>query len=173
MNKVILLDRLKEFTESAISEIIMPVKLQKGDEGPEYRAADVYRMRLPDGTAATKKAPYILHQVITGKDEQASGEHPTASAMVRSIFCVYHTDEQEGGLLLLNLMETLRIELLRHVVIGKQFELDLESGLETLIYPEDTAPYFAGEMASTWKLPAITREVNTAYGYIPKKDPRY
>jgi hypothetical protein len=72
---------------------------------------------------------------------------------------VYHPDEEEGALLLLNLMERLRIRLLKDVVIAGQFELDLEAGLETLIYPDDTAPYYAGELLSTWKLPAVEREV--------------
>ena len=48
----------------------------------------------------------------------------------------------------------------RQVVIGGQFTLDLEAGLETLVYPDDTAPYFVGEMISTWKLPLVEREVN-------------
>lgn len=55
---------------------------------------------------------------------------------MRSIFCVYCNDEQEGALHLLNLMERLRIRLLQDVVIGGQFELDLEAGIEVLIYPE-------------------------------------
>lgn len=138
----------------------MPVAMQKGDtEQPAPRAAEVYRTRLPDSTSAKKKAPYILHQIITGKDVQPSGEKEQSSATVRTIFCVYSSDEQEGGLMLLNLMERLRIALLEQVVIGKQFQLDLEAGLESLVYPEDTAPYFAGEMVSTWSLPAIERKV--------------
>lgn len=38
--------------------------------------------------------------------------------------------------------------------------LDLEAGLETIVYPDDTAPYFVGEMISTWMLPPVEREVN-------------
>ena len=61
--------------------------------------------------------------------------------------------------MLLNLMERLRIAILKKVVIGEQFEIDLEAGLECLVYPDDTAPYFLGEMVSTWKMPTIKREV--------------
>ena len=61
--------------------------------------------------------------------------------------------------MLLNLMERLRIYLLKQVVIGGQFQLDLKAGLESLVYPDDTAPYYAGEMLSTWILPAVEREV--------------
>lgn len=138
----------------------MPTKMQKGDTETSVRAADVYCMRLPDSSAATKKAPYILHQVVTGKDVQKAQQKPDAGTLVRSVFCVYCDDEEEGALMLLNLMERLRIELLKTVVIGRQFELNLTEGVETLVYIEDTAPYYAGEMVTTWKMPSIEREVS-------------
>ena len=97
--------------------------------------------------------------MITGKDEQAPGQLPTASVSIRTIFCVHHPDEQEGGLALLNLMERLRIALLEKGAIGGQFILDRTAGLESFIYPEDTAPYYAGEMISAWILPAVARRV--------------
>lgn len=160
MTRTILLKRLRAFTEKVTADLIMPTRLQKGDTEQSFRPAKVYLTRLPDGTSATKKAPYVLHQVITGMDQQPQGQRVTSSAKVRSICCVYNDDEQEGGLMLLNLMERLRIAMLRQVVIGGQFTLDLEAGLETLVYPDDTAPYFVGEMISTWKLPPVEREVN-------------
>lgn len=165
MTKIVLLERFRDFTLDATRDLIMPVRQQREDEEPpEPRAAKVYLMRLPEFSDATKKAPYILHQIITGKDAQAAGEKtPSAVAVVRTVFCVYSEDEQEGGLLLLNLMERLRIALLVQAVIGNQFVLDLAAGLETLVYPDgeerSTAPYYLGEMISTWKLPAIERKI--------------
>lgn len=160
MDRVALLECLKLESEEATKDLLLPVAMQKGDKKqPEDRAAKIYLMRVPDGRAATKKAPYILHQVITGKDQQPHGEQDESSTTVRSIFAVYHSDEQVGGLALLNLMERLRIHLLKKVVIGDQFELDKEEGVEVLVYPDDTAPYYAGEMVTTWKLPAVEREV--------------
>jgi hypothetical protein len=73
---------------------------------------------------------------------------------------VYCDDEQEGSLYLINLMERLRIALLRKQVIGDMFVLDLTQKLETLNYPDDTAPYYAGEMVTTWRMPVIRREIN-------------
>jgi len=164
MTKNALLDALAAVTEEVTCDLIMPVRMQEGDSEQQYRAAEVYKMRLPDSKAAKKKAPYILHQIITTKDEQPQGESVAATATVRSIFCVYNDDEQEGGLMLLNLMERLRISLLRRVVIDRRFQLDLQAGLESLIYPDDTAPYYAGEMSSMWKLPAVEREVPSLNG---------
>lgn len=160
MTRVILLERLRDFTREATADLVMPTRIQKADEEQSYRPADIYLMRLPDGTAATKKAPYVLHQLITGMDQQPQGQRPESTAKIRSICCVYNDDEQEGGLMLLNLMERMRIALLKQVVIGNQFTLDLDAGLEAMVYPDDTAPYYVGEMISTWKLPAVEREVS-------------
>ena len=160
MTRIDLLDVLCEVTRQATADLLMPVRMQKGDTGQKKtRTADIHRMSLPDSSAAQKKAPYIIHQVITSKDIQPAGKYVSSEAVVRSIFCVYNDNGEEGSLMLLNLMERIRIYLLERVVIGDRYELDLEVGLETFIYPEDTAPYYAGEMASTWKLPAIKREV--------------
>lgn len=173
MSKVILLERLKEFTEKVTGELILPVAMQKGDqEPPAPRAAEVYRTHLPDSSAAKKRAPYILHQIVTGKDSQAPGVQPAAITTVRSVFCVYYQDEQEGGIALLNLMEQLRIALLERPVLGEQFQLDLKAGLETLIYIENLAPYYAGEMLSVWKMPPVCRLDTAPFtGGLPLQDP--
>lgn len=159
MTKVALLESLKAFTKAATQTIILPTSKQK-DTTESSRPADVYLMRLPDGTAAKKKVPYIIHQIVTGKDNQQSGNPPESMAVVRSVFCVYSADEQEGCLALLNLMERLRIALERQIVIGDQFILDMKSGVETFIYPDNTAPYYVGEMSTTWEIPSIQREVS-------------
>lgn len=153
MTAVILLEQLKDFTEEATKDLIMPTKMKKGDTEQSYRAAEVHKMRLPDSGSATKKAPYIIHQVITGKDTTES------QAVIRSIFCVYNENEEEGGLMLLNLIERVRITLLKAGTVGNQFTLDINAGVERLIYPDDTAPFYAGEMISTWKMPTVKREV--------------
>lgn len=158
-----LLEALKRFTSDATSELLMPVRIQKQGEEQSFRAAKVFLMRLPDSKSVFKKAPYILHQFLTGQDEQKPGQRIVSTALIRSIFCVYHDDEQEGGLMLLNLMERLRIALERQVVIEKRYKLLLDPKMEVLVYPEDNAPYFAGEMISAWKIPAIEREVQELY----------
>jgi hypothetical protein len=140
--------------------------MQKGDpEQPPPRAADIHLMRLPDSTAATKKAPYIIHQLITGQDIQPPGMIEEARAVVRSIFCVYDDNEEFGALSLLNLMEKVRIYFLEQGVIGQQFRLDLNTGVEMLIYPDSTAPYYIGEMISTWLLPRVKRKVDFSNGF--------
>ena len=166
LSKTSLLEALKERTEEATSEMLLPVQMQKGDaeESARERAASVYIGRLPDTKQNTKKAPYILHQMVNSANKQRSGEQLQSKAIVRSIFCVYCDDEQEGTLMLINLMERLRISLLKNPLIGNNvFECDLSeedgAGLEDLVYPDDTYPYYLGELISVWDLPPIKREV--------------
>ena len=121
MDRVMLLEELKAVTEDAVKDLIMPVKIQSENEEQQYRAAEVYLMRLPDGSAAKKKAPYIIHQAITSKDTQPSGELEAGVAVVRSIFAVYNDDEQEGGLMLLNPFEGVMMLM---VLIGAIFTFE-------------------------------------------------
>ena len=141
MTRLNLLDALTSFTNEVMREILLPVRRQKGDEAePAERPPLVYRQRLPDIKSATAKAPYILHQIVTGEDTQKPGEPTDSSAEVRSLFCVYGEDDQEGALRLLTTVEHFRQELLMHGVIGKQFALDLSQKLSTLYYTDNVAP---------------------------------
>lgn len=165
LDKLGLLNALQEQTERVLGGLLLPVRMQKGDVKQEYRAPLVFKMRVPNGASAEKKAPYVLHTVITGSDKQESGELCESTAVVRSIFCAYNEDEQEGSLALLEMMERWRIDVLKTHVIADRFEIDLETdnGLESLVYPDDTAPYFIGEYVSRWKLPSINREVKQTW----------
>lgn len=62
---------------------------------------------------------------------------------------------------LLNLMDLVQEALLRQVKIGNCYRLDVHKPLDMLIYPDDTAPYFVGEMVGTFNLPATKREVQS------------
>jgi len=170
--KVGLLYALKEFTELATGDMTLPVKRQSRDERePQWQTAAVYLARLPDMASYQKKSPFILHQAVTGQDEIGNANRGAgreirrelqSTCVVRSVFCVYHPDEQEGGLALLNLMEELRTALLLYpTMLDKVFELDMNEGINQMLYPETgergTAPYYLGEMVTTWKLPPIKR----------------
>ena len=168
MTKITLLERLKDFTEEHTRDLLLPVQPQEDDENPPNRAADVYIPCLPELRSYARKAPFITHEIVTGKDaaiQRPSGGKLQSSTVARTCFCVYHPNAQEGGLALLNLMERLRIALLEEVVIGKQFKLDLDAGAETLVYPRNpnqtaVSPFYFGEMITTWFLPVIERKVS-------------
>ena len=164
-----LLLALKEFIEEAIKDLKLPVRSQSkedeaavaGDPDKEYRVPEVYRMRLPNSKEAKKKAPYVLVQLITTGDMQDERQIDDSYVVIRIILCTYNKDEQEGALALLNLASRIRIELLKKCVVGENnaFWLDKTEKLEFMAYPDDTAPYYAGEMIGVWHLPPIKREV--------------
>lgn len=138
----------------------LPTSVQKGDISACEKVPDVYKMRLPNSSAAKKVAPYILIQFVNGIDKQLHTQNADSTAVIRFVFTVFNDDEQDGAMMLVNLMDTVRIELLKKVVVGDCFKLDTDKGLESLVYIEDTAPYYAGEMIGTFFLPPIEREVN-------------
>lgn len=159
MTSVMLLEALRRRTEDTIRELYLPVKPTKGEPAPDIRVPSVYIARLPDEKASTKYAPYVLHTVINTSYRQEEGSFPLLGlANVRTLYCVYSPDEQEGGLHLLNLMERIRIDLQAFPVLEKQFKLDYADGIEQLVYPDDTAPFYLGEMMTTWKMPPVQRE---------------
>lgn len=155
-----LLESLKKFCEEKTASIYLPMSLQKGDQETAERAPEVYKMRLPSSSSAKKYAPYILIQFVNGMDKQPHGMNSDSTSLVRFIFCVYNDNEEQGAIMLLNLMETIRIALMKVVVIDQRYKLDTDSGLESLAYLDDTAPYFAGELVGTFIEAPIEREVN-------------
>jgi hypothetical protein len=163
MTRISLLECLRDETNEALKDLLLPVKPQKENPRPAPRCPEVHLMRLPDSKSCESKAPYVIHQLITAKDIGRDGEDPESASVIRSVCSVYAPAEDEGGLSLLNLMERLRIHLLKKIVIGKRFMLDMNEGIEMLVYPDNTAPFFAGEMASVWKGPAIEREVHAPW----------
>lgn len=185
--KVGLLYALKSFTLLATGDIKLPVKRQSEDEmEPKPRQAAVHLTRLPDMASFQKKAPFILHQAVTSEDALKNVNRGTglqirrelkSSAVIRTVFCVYHPNEEEGGLALLNLMETMRVGLLLFPLLDNKFELDLDEGISQMAYPETgergTAPYYLGEMVTTWKLPQIKRlDAARVTQGLPPVDPK-
>ena len=169
MTSVMLLESLKTRTEAATAELFLPVKPTKQEQEPDIRVPAVYKTRLPDEKASNKYAPYVLHTVVNTSFRKERGNPPEDLVNVRTLFCVYSADEQEGGLNLLNLMERIRISLMKDPILDRQFQLDEESGIEQLVYPDDTAPFFLSEMMTVWKMPPVRREERSVWDGQPHK----
>lgn len=157
------LECIKRFTERAVDNIILPLRMQEEDVVERERGFEVHLMRLPDPTSYTKKAPYILHQLFNSTDVQMRGERTDTSALLRTIFCVYDDDAEQGSLRLIQSVERFRIALLKQRVIAERYELNAEQGLTTEYYTEDTYPYYFAEVNSVWKLPSVEREVDNLW----------
>lgn len=114
-------------------------------------------MRLPNREAKQTRVPYILLQLLTGKDDQQERQPPESTVQVRVVACTYSEDESTGAMDVMNVILRLRSEFQKAGIIGERFVL--QHPLEYLIYPDDTAPYFFGEMILNFSIPTIKREV--------------
>lgn len=159
MTRVELLEELKKLCKEATAKMKMPLEIQKGDTKRQHRAPDVYKMRLPDSENPDKYVPYIIVQLVESQQVQAAGKQPFYTATVRFIFAVYCEDEESGAIMLLNVMDRVQQKLLERVQVGKVFLLDVREPVESVIYPDNTAPYYAGEMLATFILPPTERKV--------------
>ena len=153
------LDELKDFMEDVFADTLLPTKIQNIRETASYRPPDIYSMRLPDSKSATKKVPYIINRIVTSQSIGKPGEPRDRTCVVDSIFAVYSEDEMEGSRMLLQLFDRLEFNLIQAGGVGNTFELIRSEPIDILIYPEDTAPYYMGEMITTWRLPPIEQEM--------------
>lgn len=160
MTRLKLVEALKSFIEDATQDMLFPEAVQKGDVNYRERRVEVHGMRLPSSDAVRKYVPYVIVQYLNGVSRQTEGLRTETTGVVRLICCVYSANEEDGAMMLLNLMDRIEQRLLKQVSIGNCFQLDREEGIESISYPDDTAPYYAGEMMMTFKLPSIEREVN-------------
>ncbi len=161
MDTVTFLDALKDFTLEQTKDLVMPTQHQKGESEQQYRTANVYRQALPNGKTATKYAPYVLHKKVTGADTIGYRRKNRSLVTVRSIFCVYNEDAEEGSLMLLNLMERMRIAFLKYPLLDNRYRLytgDDDGQIDSVIYQEDIQPYYAGEIVTVWEIPSVQEE---------------
>ena len=160
MTPVVLLDRLKEFIKEQTRDLLLSVRVNSEEETQE-RPAHVYKMRLPNKEGETKLIPYILLQFISGHDSQEENQDPESGCMVRIVIAIYSEDGETGAMNVLNVIDRIRIALLKAGVIGEQFLL--QKPIEYIVYPDSTYPFFLGEMITRWELPLIEREVENLW----------
>lgn len=157
MTPTVLMEAIKAYIQEKTKDIMLPVKGNRGEDSKE-RPPGVYLMNLPKKTDETQQIPYILIKYLTGKDDEVPGEPDEAQASIRIIVATYAEDAEEGSMALLNIISKLRYNFLKDEEINQQFRL--VPPLEHIIYPDDTRPYYLGEMMTIWTLPPIQREVN-------------
>lgn len=158
MTAINLLECLEEFVKEKTADIMLQVKVRNRDpEEKKERAAGVYKMRLPKKEDQTEKVPYILLQLLTGKDDKEDGEPEESVCKIRIVVATYSEDGSEGALDVLNVILRIRSELKKAGVVGERFVL--ENPLEYIIYPDSTQPYYLGEMITNWSIPTVEREV--------------
>ena len=154
-----MLQDMKAFVGDAVKDMILPCKPTR-DGAEVERAPEVHLQRLPDSRSPDKISPYVLIQAIKWRYVQEAGRYDKAFVTLRFICCVFGDNEEEGSLRLVNLFDRLNFCLLKKCVVAKKFRLDKTAALEGLIYPEDTAPFYAGELMGDFEMAPITRELD-------------
>lgn len=167
MTPLELLDALKAYIENETRDLLLPVRVDRKSGKNNERPAEIHTMALPNKNAETERIPYVLLQFLTSKDEQEPGEYPESSCKIRIVAATYSEDKAEGSLCLLNLLTRIRMAFLRDGSIADRYLLKIskEQPLEIIVYPDNTAPYYLGEMMTEWTLPTVNLEPPFAAGY--------
>ena len=169
MTPLDLLDEMKVYVEWEIKDLVLPTRVDRKSGKTPERPAEVHTMALPNKKAETERIPYVLLQFLTSKDQQEPGEMPESSCKIRIVCATYSEDKAEGSLCLLNLLTRIRLAFLRDGSIQDRYLLKMP--LEMIIYPDNTAPYYLGEIMSEWTLPPIKTECGLAGPYLENRTP--
>ena len=92
MTPLDLLDALEAFVKRETKDILLPVRVDRKSGEQKERAAEVYKMRLPNKTAETQQIPYLLLQYIKSTDTQEPGQQAECECMVRIVAATYSED---------------------------------------------------------------------------------
>ncbi len=157
-----LLNALKEFSVQRTKDLLLRERPDpKHPDEKKYRAPTVFMMDLPKKNDDERCIPYILIQVLTGKDEQNPAEDDYSTCSIRIVTAVYSDDMSEGKLNVLNVITRLRLGLLKRRTIGGAFHLGKD--IEWVVDPAPPVPYFFGEMIMTFEMPPIYPDVMGGY----------
>ena len=90
MTPIILLDRLEEFVKEVTKDIRLQVKVRNiNPEEEKESTANVYKMRLPKKEDQVQQIPYILLQILNGKDDKKEKEPEESICTVRVVVATY------------------------------------------------------------------------------------
>ena len=86
MDKVQFLKALAAFTSEVTKDMILPVSLQKEDTEQQFRAPEVYQMRLPDSRQAKKKARTSFIKSSPAPTRRGTKERPPTTRLCGPFF---------------------------------------------------------------------------------------
>ncbi|QWU15680.1 hypothetical protein SAMN04487895_12725 [Paenibacillus sophorae] len=141
MTLVMLMVALKQFLETKLADDATTVPT-------------VHLGFLPTKTADNRDDP--VYPMIIIRPVEGQGDDKGANAQVKLLFGTQSEDDA-GFIDLLNLMERVRILLLRQRIIDNKFQID--PNWKWKFYEQQPLPEWVGEVVTTWDLPQIRQEV--------------
>lgn len=141
MTPVLLMMALKSFLETALA-----------DDATTIPA--VHLGLLPPKTADTRNDPVYPLILILPVDGKSSSEGSTAQIKLRF---GTQSEDDAGFIDVLNLLERVRILLLRQRIIDKKYRITNEWSWH--FFEDQPVPQWAAELTTNWDLPPIRQEV--------------
>lgn len=152
-----LLDAIQDFLEEKLKNVQLLVKPDEDDdEKASVRGVRIFQQRMPNPEDTRMYVPYILLQMMNGKDKRTESGQEESEAVVRFVVTLYDPDPEEGAKALSNLISTIRYEMERAGVVGGRYEI--QRPMEYQFIVENTLPYHLAEIKSIWKIPSIERD---------------
>lgn len=142
MNVVLALQSLKKFIESEL-------------EGDVTTVPAVHIGYLPKKTHVNveeNEFPFVILRPLEGEDS----DHETGFATIKLLFGT-KSDDDEGFIDVLNVMERVRIALLKKRVLDQRYRLELP--YKWKFHEEQPEPEWIGEATTKWLLPTVHEEV--------------
>lgn len=106
---------------------------------------------LPPNTSVNPVSPVIMLRPAEGEGDSGHGQ-----IQIKLQFGT-HSEDDTGLIMLLNLMERVRILLLRQRVLEQKFVVD--ASWTWKLDEEHPSAFWRGELTTTWALPQIRQEV--------------
>lgn len=166
MTPIDLLDALADFCEDKTADMKLETSHRRG-EPVRYRAPIVYRMDVPKKEDEERTVPYIIIQILTGKDEQPSANEPCSVVNIRIVASAFSEDMGEGKLNVLNVLDRIRLGLLERKPIGGHFVLT--ESIEWAIDPRSVSTYHFGEMLVSFEMPPIYPESSSLSKFLTRR----
>lgn len=170
MTSVLLLQELCKFLQETVKDYAAAQGEQDG-----FRAPEVYDWFLPFKNPKMPDKidfPYVVPKFVDSECSAREGNQLQSTVTIEISFGVYSENNDENGNVhpdgaydLLNLMEYVRIALLRQEILNKRYKIELPYKLD--IPEEQPYPLWVGRARTKWTIQSVIPErgVDMIYGF--------
>lgn len=153
MTAIALLEALRARAEVILSG------LWEENKNREWTRPAVYMLHLPDKELEKPRVPYVLVQFAGARDFLDEHRERACEIKARFVVAAYNPENPATSLGALEILERLRVGLLRFPLVADRFTLDEAAGIEREVYAADEPPYFFGALRAVYRAPAVDKEL--------------
>lgn len=152
MNAVELVDALQSVAKECVRNYVLETNRPDLTKAPQVVAGYLPAKRPKDQPDAVPDLPYVIVRLLRGED-QGNG----STATVKILIGTHSEAEQDGWRDAANIIERIRIELLKHRTVARRFRLELPLTYE--LPEEQPYPEWVGWLETRWALAQPQEEV--------------